>query len=214
MDIRLVLIAVFSAVALLAVFGVFNWLFLFFSVNPLLLVALMVLVAGILAWKSDHTNIALSSVGLVMVLVAGDFYLPPVSALCTRPDFEGNIILSQFPESSFADDSFVCFLWTNATAFNPAIVNVTLPSPINAFVLVAPFFVLLFAVFLFLALRFNPRFWFGVSATLLYAGMYVALFPSLQVSQIVITVAGVFAYGIIAPVLFVVGNYIIPLSDR
>jgi hypothetical protein len=214
MDLRLVVVAIVSAVILLVVSGVAGWLVLFFSVNPLTLVALMVLVAGVLAWRSDHTNIALSSVGLVMILVAGDFYLPPISALCTRPNFEGNIILSQFPESSFADDSFVCFLWTNATGFNPAIVNVALPSPINAFVLVAPFFVLLFVVFLFLSLRFNPRFWFGVSATILYAGMYVALFPNLLVSQITVTVAGVFAYGVVAPILFVVGNYIIPLSDR
>jgi hypothetical protein len=197
------------ALAFLAFTGWLSFIVWFFYNSPLLLVALFVVAAGALAYKFGQVNIALSSLGLVLILVAGDFYLPPLSVLCTRPDSEALITLKLYPESSFADDSAICYLWTSITGFNPAVLDYKLQSPINSFLLAIPFFIILFSLFVALAILVSPRFWFGVFLVVLYVAMYLILFPSLMVSEIVITLAGIICYGIVSPILLVIGNWLV-----
>lgn len=214
MDARIVFVAVAVIVFVLGlVTGLWGWLVQFFFANPFLLVAVMIAVAGFLAYRSGHSAVALASVGLVLISISVDFYYPPVSALCTQTDGSAQMYLENYPESAFASDSALCWAWIKNVGFNPAF-TFELGSPINGFWLLAPFFVLLEIVLLCLALFVSPRFWVGVGLAISLAIIYFFLFPDLVVSSFGISLAGIIAYGVVAPIFFVVGNLLLPFGEE
>jgi hypothetical protein len=208
-------IAAFIIFCIAAFLGFLDPLFYFAVANPFLLISLVGIIIIALAFQSGEQKIALMGVSLFIFGIGFDMYAPPYSMTCLEDTQSGLAFIEQSPASALGEDTFICKLWIETTNFNPVIFKLDLGEPIPIGYYIIPLLLLISIIFVILAIKLdNPEFWIPATTFFVVTVMVAYLIDGLVFSSIAVTLAGLFAYVLVAPALILLSLWLAALSRQ